>query len=133
MKERFKNFNPNEPSSSTSFTTANERAESINNKKKIKKLLKKVHKNEGIEMSEAELKELTANKIKSLANIDQIIVKIPYDDHTYALSAGSLNLLEKISMPSAATITNEQQESEINLVEKPAKKSKTLGKIFFYK
>ena len=137
MKEKFKNINPDNliiPSKQqqpqqvidSTPTTANDIK---NEKKKIKRMLKKAHKDEAA----AVIGEvgggggaLDLNKIKDLTN--QIIVKIPYEDHTYALSASSLNLLESLS--STITTTDCHHNHEISGVEKRAKKkSKILGNL----
>ena len=146
MKEKFKYINPNEltaiifapvtssvgataPATIATCSTSNHK----NEKKKIKRILKKAQKDEAAtaaaistgDMSELEIKELTANRLKNLTNIEQIIVKIPYEDHTYALSASSLNLLESLSTP---PVEQPQQKQESCGLEKRAtKKSKILG------
>jgi hypothetical protein len=136
MKEKFKNINPDNliiPSQPTviSSTTTSINNDIKNEKKKIKRLLKKAHKDEatavGDKLTEVEGGGLDIDKIKDLTN--QIIVKIPYEDHTYALSASSLNLLESVSATPRASLSADHHQENIGVEKRAKKKSKTLGNL----
>jgi hypothetical protein len=138
MKEKFKNINPDNliiPSQPTvipsTTTTTSINNDIKNEKKKIKRLLKKAHKDEatavGDKLTEVEGGGLDIDKIKDLTN--QIIVKIPYEDHTYALSASSLNLLESVSATPRASLSADHHQENIGVEKRAKKKSKTLGNL----
>lgn len=154
IKEKFKKFNPYKSVKPVMKQLSNKLNENSNNnemnKKKIKKLLKKAVNLKSSNIIDSISTEATdLNNIKNddtnriyrndstiacLNNIENIFVKIPYDDHTYAMNSASYSaaLTSSLSISTTQSSRLTQSENSAKSNEKTTKKpsrSKSTGNL----